>query len=142
MLIRLIILFTLVPLVELFLLLYIGKYLGLLFTIIVVLITGILGGFLARSQGFTIYRNIRDDLENGIIPMDGLLDGLFILVAGVLLVTPGLITDILGFLILIPIVRNWFIQGLKKRFKRNFEMRNIHHYSHHYSSNSREGNHF
>lgn len=141
MLIRLIILFTVVPLGELYLLLYVGKYLGVLFTIMIVLITGILGGFLARSQGLSVYRSMRMDLESGIIPADALLDGLFILVAGALLVTPGLMTDIVGFLFLIPVLRNWLQKGLKKRFKRNFETRHIRSYSPFSSSDGREENH-
>ncbi|MDR4503429.1 MAG: FxsA family protein [Candidatus Scalindua sp.] len=142
MLIRLIILFTVVPLGELYLLLCVGKYLGVFYTIMIVLITGILGGFLARSQGLSIYRRIRMDLESGIIPTDGLLDGLFILAAGALLLTPGLITDIVGFLFLIPGLRNWLQKGLKKRFKRNFETRHIRNYSDPCSPGGMEENHF
>ncbi|GJQ59882.1 MAG: hypothetical protein SCALA701_26830 [Candidatus Scalindua sp.] len=142
MLIRLIILFTVVPLGELYLLLYVGKYLGLFFTIMIVLITGIFGGFLARSQGLSIYQNIREDLERGIIPTDALLDGLFVLVAGVLLVTPGLITDIVGFLFMIPVLRNLLQKGLKKRFKRSLGARHVNNYSRSHPSARREGDNF
>ena len=142
MLVRLIILFTVVPLIELYLLLYVGKFLGAFVTILIVVITGMLGGLLARSQGLSIYQSIRTDLERGIIPTDGLLEGLFILVAGALLITPGLMTDIVGFLIMVPMLRRWLQNRLKNRLKRNFETRQIHMYSHHHSTDEREGDHF
>jgi len=142
MFVRLIILFTIVPLIELYLLLHVGKCLGAFLTILIVVLTGILGGVLARSQGLSIYQSIRTDLESGIIPTDGLLEGLFILVAGALLITPGLMTDIVGFLIMVPVLRKWLQNRLKNRLKRNFETRQIHIYSHHHSADGRKSNHF
>ena len=94
MLIRLILLFTVIPLIELYLLIQVGRYLGSFQTIMIVLITGIIGGLLARSQGLSVQRQIRVDLQKGIIPTDSLIDGCFILIAGALLITPGMITDI------------------------------------------------
>ena len=120
MIVRFILLFTVVPLTELYLLIQVGKYLGAFPTIAIVFITGIAGGLLARSQGLSIYRHIRTDLQNGIIPTERLLDGLFILIAGALLITPGLITDIVGFLVMIPGFRGWLKKRLKKRGKRTF----------------------
>ncbi|MDR4496903.1 MAG: FxsA family protein [Candidatus Scalindua sp.] len=142
MLFRLIILFTVVPLMELYLLLHVGKYLGAFLTILIVVLTGIFGGLLARGQGLSIYQSIRKDLESGIIPTDGLLEGLFILVAGALLITPGLVTDIVGFLLMVPVLRKWVQNHLKNRLKRNFETRQIHIYSHHHSSDGRKNNRF
>ena len=142
MLVRLIILFTVVPLIELYLLLHVGKWLGAFLTILIVVITGILGGLLAKSQGLSIYQSIRTDLESGRIPTDGLLEGLIILVAGALLITPGLMTDIVGFLIMVPILRKWLQNRLKNRLKRNFEARQIHIYSHRHWNDRREDNHF
>jgi UPF0716 protein FxsA len=142
MLVRLIILFTIVPLAELYILLKVGKYLGAFLTILIVVITGILGGLLARSQGLSIYQSIRDDMGNGIVPTDGLLDGLFILIAGILLVTPGLMTDISGFLLMVPILRKWIKVHLKNRLKRNFEAGHIHMQSNFYSTDEKNDNHF
>ena len=107
MLIRLILLFTVVPLIELYLLIQVGRYLGTLPTIMIVLITGIIGGLLARSQGLNVQRQIRADFQNGIIPTDSLFDGLFILIAGALLITPGMITDVFGFVLMVPGFRGW-----------------------------------
>ncbi|ODS32721.1 MAG: phage T7 F exclusion suppressor FxsA [Candidatus Scalindua rubra] len=129
MLIRLILLFTIVPLIELYLLIQVGRYLGAFPTIMIVFITGIIGGLLARSQGLSVQRQIRMDLQNGIIPTDGLIEGLFILIAGALLITPGMITDVFGFFLMIPGFRRWFKNRLKERFKKRFEAGQFHFYS-------------
>ena len=121
MLIRLILLFTVFPLMELYLLIQVGRYLGAFPTIMIVLITGVIGGLLARSQGLSVQRQIRMDLQNGIIPTDSLFDGLFILIAGALLITPGMITDVFGFFLMVPGFRGWLKKKLKDYFKRKFE---------------------
>lgn len=132
MIFRLILLFTVIPMIELFLLIQIGKCLGALPTVIIVFTTGIAGGFLARSQGLSVYRTIRRDLQDGIVPTDSLLDGLFILIAGALLITPGLISDMVGFFIMIPIFRRWMKKQLTRNFHQKFETREFHFYSHHH----------
>lgn len=129
MLIRLILLFTVIPLIELYLLIQVGRYLGAFQTIMIVLITGIIGSLLARSQGLSIYRQIRVDLQNGIIPTDSLIDGLFILIAGALLITPGMITDVLGFVLMVPFFRGWLKKRLKVILKRKFESGRFQYYS-------------
>lgn len=129
MLFRFILLFTVIPLIELYLLILVGRYLGTLPTIMIVLITGIIGGILARSQGLSVQRQIRVDLQNGIIPTDSLFDGLFILIAGALLITPGMITDILGFVLMVPGFRVWFKMRLKKFLKRKVESGQFRYYS-------------
>ncbi len=121
MLLRLILLFTVIPLIELYLLIQVGRYLGTLPTITIVLITGIIGGMLARSQGLSVQRKIRVDLQNGVIPTDSLIDGLFILIAGALLITPGMITDVCGFALMVPGFRGWFKIWLKGILKRKMD---------------------
>jgi UPF0716 protein FxsA len=123
---RLILLFTIIPMIELYLLIQIGKHLGALTTVMMVFITGVVGGLLAKSQGLSIYRHIRRDLQEGIVPTESLLDGLFILIAGALLITPGLLTDIVGFLIIIPISRQWLKKRLAKKFRQKFKIKKIH----------------
>ena len=117
MLFRLFLLFTLVPLVELYLLIRVGTYLGVLDTIAIVITTAIVGGLLARSQGLAVLNRILTQLNEDRIPAESLFDGVFILVAGFLLITPGLLTDGLGFLFLIP----WTRQALKLWFKQRVE---------------------
>ena len=119
MLFRLFLLFTVIPLLELYLLIRLGAYLGALDTLAIVIATGIVGGLLARSQGLAVLNRIRMELEEGRIPADSLFDGVMILVAGVLLITPGLLTDGLGLSLLIP----WTRQGLKSWLGRKVQER-------------------
>jgi len=116
----LILLFVVVPLVELSILIKVGQYLGVLTTVSIVVLTGIVGAYLAHLEGFITLRRIQQDLNQGIMPGDRLLDGLIILISGIVLLTPGLITDFLGFLGLIPFTRNMFKNWLKQKIKRRF----------------------
>ncbi len=138
MLIRLILLFTVIPLIELYLLIQVGKYYGAFHTIMIVLITGIIGGLLARSQGLSVQRQIRVDLQKGIIPTDSLIDGCFILIAGALLITPGMITDVFGFILMVPFFRGWLKKRLKEILKRKFESGHFKYYSNNQSANWKE----
>jgi UPF0716 protein FxsA len=138
MLIRLILLFTVIPLIELYLLIQVGRYLGSFQTIMIVLITGIIGGLLARSQGLSVQRQIRVDLRNGIIPTDSLIDGLFILIAGALLITPGMITDLFGFILMVPSFRGWLKMRLKGILKRKFESGQFQYHSNRQSADWKE----
>ena len=118
MLTRLLLLFTLVPLAELALLIKVGQHLGLLWTLGIVILTGIAGASLAKHEGFAVVRQIKQDLSEGIVPTARLLDGVLILAGGLLLLTPGLLTDTLGLLALIPWTREWIKSDLKRRFRR------------------------
>ena len=138
MLIRLILLFTVLPLMELYLLIQVGGYLGASPTIMIVLITGIIGGLLARSQGLSVQRQIRMDLQNGVIPTDSLIDGLFILIAGALLITPGMITDVFGFFLMVPGFRGWLKKKLKDHFKRKLESGQFQFHSNYHSADWRK----
>ncbi|MCB9721839.1 MAG: membrane protein FxsA [Candidatus Omnitrophica bacterium] len=107
----LLLLFTVVPAVELMILIEVGSHIGSLNTILLILLTGVLGASLARLQGFIVVRKIQTSLNGGNLPSGELLDGLMILVGGITLLTPGFVTDTLGFLLLIPFTRN-LIKGL------------------------------
>jgi UPF0716 protein FxsA len=124
MLIRLIFLFTLIPLVELFLLIKIGTVIGALATIAIVIATGVLGAVLTRRQGIGIWQSIRMEMERGVIPAEKMMDGLLILIAGFVLITPGIITDLFGFSLLFPITRELYKNWLKKRFTSMMERKN------------------
>ena len=104
MLLRLTLLFVLMPLGELAILVYLGTIIGALYTVLIVVLTGILGAILTRSQGLAILSRIRSNLQRGILPANELFDGVLILVGGLLLLTPGIITDKLN---LILIILNW-----------------------------------
>ena len=109
--------FTLIPLLELALLLELGRWIGIGSTISLVVVTALLGAALAKSQGIRVIKKIRDEISQGSIPTEGLLDGAFILSGGLLLLTPGLLTDLLGFVLLIPFTR----LPIKKWLKRKLE---------------------
>lgn len=117
MFIKLIILFTVVPLVELAILIKLGNIIGLIPTISLVILTGILGASLTRYQGISTLNKIQREMSQGVVPAENLLNGVLILVGGVVLLTPGLLTDIFGFLLLIPLTRNWFKRILKLKLK-------------------------
>jgi UPF0716 protein FxsA len=102
---RLLLLFTVVPIVELLLLVELGRHIGLATTLAIVLGTGVLGAALARWQGLTTLRRIQAEMEAGRVPTGPLIDGLLILIAGAVLLTPGLLTDLLGFALLVPATR-------------------------------------
>ena len=116
MFIRLVLLFTLLPLAELFILLKVGSMIGLLNTIILVIGTATLGAYLAKRQGIETLNRIRQQLEHGALPAEELIDGLLILIAAVVLITPGLLTDTFGFLLLIPQTRQWLKRYVKELF--------------------------
>jgi len=102
MFLRLFLLFTIVPLVELVLLIKIGGVIGVAPTIAIVIGTGVLGAWLARWQGLAVLRRIGDEMAAGRLPTDALIDGLLVLVAAAMLLTPGFLTDSAGFLLLVP----------------------------------------
>ena len=126
MLLGLFVLFTLVPLVELYLLIQLGTYIGAVDTIVIVIGTGVAGGLLAKSQGLAVFDRIRAELNQGRLPAESLLDGLLILIAGTMLITPGLLTDGLGLLLLIPWSRKAFKSWLKGRIQEKISAGEIH----------------
>ncbi|WP_432666907.1 FxsA family protein [Wukongibacter baidiensis] len=114
MLFRLILLFTVTPVVELLLLLELSKITSIWSTIGLVLVTGVVGAYLAKSQGRLIITKIRMEMNEGRMPGDQLLNGLCVLVGGALLLTPGIITDVVGFTLVIPGTREIF-KGIVKK---------------------------
>lgn len=113
--------FTVVPVLELALLIRIGQGWGLTNTMLLVVLTGVLGAILLKFQGISILRRIDHELKEGIVPPDTLFDELFIFCGGVFLITPGIITDILGFAMLFPLFRNLFKYGIKRKIMKIFE---------------------
>ncbi|MBL7131131.1 MAG: FxsA family protein [Candidatus Omnitrophica bacterium] len=111
----LILLFTLVPLIELAILIKIGQHMGVAYTIGIVLLTGVAGAYLAKMQGLITLQKIQEDINQGIMPADKLFDGVLILCSGILLLTPGLLTDIIGFMGLIPLTRNLLKRWVKAK---------------------------
>ena len=121
----LVLLFTILPAMELVLLIEIGSNIGAGNTLFVIIFTGVLGAYMARLQGFLVLRKIQDDLNHGIMPSAELMDGLMILVGGILLLTPGFITDTFGFLLLIPWTRAVIRKLSAKKFENMIARRQI-----------------
>jgi len=121
MFLRLLLLFTIVPLLELFLLVKLGTVVGVGPTVALVIFTGVLGAWLARQQGLGVLRRLSEDLAVGRLPAVALIDGLLILIAGAVLLTPGLLTDALGFFLLVPQSRAVVRKAVVARFGRRFQ---------------------
>lgn len=109
------IVFLLVPLFEIYLLLEVGSVIGVGWTIFAVVFTAILGAALVRLQGFTTLNRVRKQLDRGELPAMELFEGVFLLVAGALLLTPGFFTDAVGFACLTPPFRRAVIRYLIER---------------------------
>lgn len=122
MLFYLLLLFIVVPFVELALLLKLADMTSWWHTLLLVIVTGIIGTWLARSQGLRTYRKIQQSIAAGQMPTDSLIDAAMILVAGALLLTPGILTDLFGFSLLFPPTRRLYRHWLVKRFKARFAM--------------------
>lgn len=105
MFLKLFLAFTLIPMIELYLLIKIGASIGAFNTLVLVIFTGAAGAWLARMQGLQTMFRVRARLQAGEMPADDLLDAVIIFAAGIVLLTPGLLTDIAGLLLLIPTTR-------------------------------------
>ena len=121
MIVKLLLLFITIPFLELALLLYLADHTSWWFTLAMVIIPGILGTWLARSQGWLTWQRIQAELRAGQLPTAALLDAALIFIAGALLITPGLLTDLCGLLLLIPparrFVRRRLVAWLRSRFQ-------------------------
>ncbi len=116
--IKLLLLFILVPAVELALLIELGRRIGTVATLGLIVATGVLGAYLARRQGLGVFRQVRAELAAGRIPAGSIVDGVIILLAGAVLMTPGILTDVLGFFCLVPATRKLIRTMLWRKFER------------------------
>ncbi len=107
MMIRLLLLFTIVPAVELFLLLQLGAFFGPTVTFLIILLTGVAGAWLAKREGIGVLRELQQELQQGLPPGSRLMEGALVVVGGLLLVTPGVFTDFTGFLLIAPLSRRF-----------------------------------
>ncbi|MBD3379335.1 MAG: membrane protein FxsA [Candidatus Omnitrophica bacterium] len=113
----LLLIFILVPFVELSILIRVGQIIGVFNTLLIVVVTGIVGASMARQQGVRVLSAIQREVNAGRMPADALFDGVVILVSGILLVTPGIITDFIGFAGLTPAARNAAREWLRSKMK-------------------------
>jgi UPF0716 protein FxsA len=117
----LLLLFVVVPLVELYLLTLIAQATSFWVAVLLTVVTGVVGGSLAKREGLKVWRRWQAALANMQVPEDGVVGGLLVLVGGVLLVTPGVLTDIVGFLLLLPPTRRWLSRLIRERVNTRFQ---------------------
>jgi UPF0716 protein FxsA len=120
MLLKLFLAFTIIPVVEIYLLIQIGSAFGVFTSIALVVFTGFLGAYLARIQGLQTLFRIQESLKEGHMPSGELLDALLIGLAGLVLLTPGFLTDTVGFALLIPSTRNAIKAWLQSKIKTQY----------------------
>lgn len=114
---KLFVAFTLIPVLELYVIIKVGAVLGALNTIAIVIVTAVVGAHLARMQGLQTMMRVRARLDAGEMPAEDLIDAMIIFLAGAVLLTPGFITDAAGILLLIPASRSAFKRWIQARFE-------------------------
>ena len=118
---RLVLLFTLVPAVEIYLLIQVGAGIGAMNTLLLIVATGVVGAHYARLQGFQVLRRLQDSLASGHLPANEIVDGALLLLGGALLVTPGLLTDAAGLSLVFPPTRERWKRLLLEWLRRKIE---------------------
>ena len=110
-------LFIAIPILEMVVLIQVGQQIGALWTIVLVLLTAFIGINLLRYQGLSTLSRATWRMQSGQIPAQEMLEGILLAVGGALLLTPGFVTDTVGFLLLVPFTRQFFASRLMGRFK-------------------------
>ena len=123
---KLLFLFTVVPCVELYLLFEVADHFGGLETIYLVLLTGIVGASMAKREGLSVIQQIQEASVNGEPPADKLVEGLMVLVGGILLVTPGILTDAFGLSLIFPLSRRLLVGLVKRSLKERMHFEGVH----------------
>lgn len=118
---RLLLLFITVPLVEMLMLIWVSKFIGLGGTLLLVVFTGVIGASLARMQGLEVLREIQNNMTKGVTPALTLVEGLLVLIGGIVLLTPGILTDAIGFSLMVPQVRKRAAKLLSNKLKSHLQ---------------------
>ena len=122
---KLFLIFAVVPLIELGILIEIGSHIGVFNTITLVILTAVVGAYMVRQEGLGVLYRIQKNMNEGQFPADELINGAMILVAGALLLTPGVFTDIIGFLMVFPASRNFIRKFITKYLEKKISPRDI-----------------
>jgi UPF0716 protein FxsA len=138
MFVKLLLLFIFLPLLELFIIFRVSQIVSFPVTLIIIIGTGILGSAMARSQGWRIWGRISNSLNRGELPGNDLIEAFLLLIGGVLLITPGLLTDSFGFLLLIPASRRLIRDYIKVRFMESIKNGTSNFHFHPFSSENQE----
>lgn len=118
-------LLIIIPAIEITMLIYSGKIIGIWSTFLLIIFTGVLGAYLAKKQGLMVLRQAQEQMNRGQIPGNAILDGICVFAGGILLLTPGFITDVLGFFLLLPVTRKFVKLFMISRLKKWMEKGNI-----------------
>ncbi len=113
---KLVILFILTPILDLYILIKVSQNMGFWTTVLLIILTGVAGYFLANSEGKVVLSRINSELSQGNIPGEDLLNGFCILIGGFLLLLPGILTDIVGITMILPGTRNLYKEYLRRKF--------------------------
>lgn len=111
-------LFVFVSVIELALLIKVGEIIGILNTVVIILLTAFIGAYMVKLEGLGVMRRIQQNICKGIFPAEELINGVMILIAGALLLTPGFFTDVIGFLMVFPVSRNLIKRVAKSYIKK------------------------
>jgi UPF0716 protein FxsA len=111
----LIALFIIIPIAELYVILKVGDLIGIVPTLALLVADSLLGSWLMRSQGRSVWRRFQETMQSGRVPHREVLDGVFVIFGGAFLITPGFLTDIVGVLLLLPPTRSLFRRWLLRR---------------------------
>ncbi|MFA8437840.1 FxsA family protein [Pueribacillus sp. YX66] len=109
-------LLILIPVMEIAVFIWIGQYIGIGWTLLLIVSTALLGAWLAKREGTQVIRLAQVQIQNRDMPSEAILDGICVLVGGIFLITPGFVTDLVGFFLLIPYTRSIFKAWLKLWF--------------------------
>lgn len=118
-------LFLIVPVVELFVIMEVGRWIGVAETLLVLLSLSVLGAWLVKAQGIAVVRRIGAEVRAGRVPGRTLVDGGLVLVAGALMLTPGFVTDAVGLVLLVPVTRAAVREALLRRWSRRLPLRRL-----------------
>ena len=110
-------LFIFIPIIEISIFITIGSNIGILNTIAIILLTALVGIFLVRRQGMSLLFNARQNMMQGVMPTEEIKGGIFLLISGLLLITPGFFTDCIGFSMFLKPVQNFFAIKAKEYFE-------------------------
>lgn len=108
-------LFVLLPIAEIMVLIEVGGRIGTLNTAVLVVLTALIGSLMLRQQGLSTLFRARERINSGALPLQEMMEGICLAVGGALLVTPGFITDAIGFVCLLPLSRRWLVQRVVKQ---------------------------
>lgn len=117
--VTLFLLFTLIPIVELYILVQLTQALNIWWTIAIVILTGLIGASLARKEIRQVFREFKETVSLGQVPGEEILKGLCVFAGAIFLITPGLLTDITGFSLLLPMTRQFYIRVIKEKLGRH-----------------------